>query len=257
MSCSTSGAVRAGSGTTRSSNSIVPARRRQVGSSRARASGGGVQDVAEPLDRNLHLLEILPELRQAQDRLRDLAAIMLKATSSPTVSSPSMTALAPKTAAAPSSTLLTYWIAFCPWRRASTASERGPHVGGEPLLPLVAQHRLDGGGLDRLHADDGFDEELLALRAAVELLVDLVAQQRPDQRGDERGRAGSWPARSASASRNRRTGRDEDEGEQQVERREQALSRQEAADGLQLAHARDRLARSGASRNRRPADRIR
>ena len=77
-------------------NSIAPARRRQHGASRSAALGRRVEDVAEPLDRDLHLLEVLPELGQAQDRLRRPApAIMLKATSAPTVSSPSITALAP------------------------------------------------------------------------------------------------------------------------------------------------------------------
>ena len=40
-------------------------------------------------------------------------------------------------------------------------------IGGETLFPLRCRHRLDSGGLDRLHRDDGFDQELLALRAAV------------------------------------------------------------------------------------------
>jgi hypothetical protein len=52
-------------------------------------------------------------------------------------------------------------------------------VGGETLLPLRRRDRLDSGGLDRLYADDGFDEELLAFGAAVEFLVEPLAQQRP------------------------------------------------------------------------------
>ena len=50
---------------------------------------------------------------------------------------------------------------------------------------MVAQHRLDGGGFKRLDADDGLDQELLAQGAAVEALVDLVAQDRADREGDD------------------------------------------------------------------------
>ena len=37
--------------------------------------------------------------------------------------------------------------------------------------PIACDDRLDGGGLDRLHADDRFDQELLAFRPAIELLL--------------------------------------------------------------------------------------
>jgi hypothetical protein len=45
------------------------ARRRRQKPRRRRGFGACVEDVAEALDRNLHLLEILPDLREAQDRL--------------------------------------------------------------------------------------------------------------------------------------------------------------------------------------------
>ena len=48
------------------------ARRRQRGAGQRRRLGRRIEDVAEPLDRDLHLLEVLPDLRQAQDRLDGL-----------------------------------------------------------------------------------------------------------------------------------------------------------------------------------------
>ncbi|NKJ39427.1 hypothetical protein FHT28_006182 [Rhizobium sp. SG570] len=44
--------------------------------------------------------------------------------------------------------------------------------------------RLDGGRLHRLDADDRFDQHLLAIGTAFELLVDAVLQERPDQNAD-------------------------------------------------------------------------
>jgi hypothetical protein len=56
-----------------SRSSIAPARRRQRQQVLRRRLGRRVEDVAEARHRHLHLLKVLPELRQAQDRLHDLA----------------------------------------------------------------------------------------------------------------------------------------------------------------------------------------
>ena len=53
--------------------------------------------------------------------------------------------------------------------------ERSADVGCEPLFPLRLHHRLDAGGLERLRADNRFDQELLRSRAGVEFFVDLCA----------------------------------------------------------------------------------
>jgi hypothetical protein len=76
-----------------------------------------VQNIAQPRNGQARLVKILPHLGEAQDRLRDTAASMLKATSSPTVRLPSMTALAPKKRTAAVTSLLTSctpWLAQLP-----------------------------------------------------------------------------------------------------------------------------------------------
>ncbi len=85
------------------------------------------------------------------------------------------------------------------------------------------------------------DEELLGTRAAVELLVDLLTQDGPqgacdddidrDRGDDDEGKLGGIEKHHA----------EEDQREDEVEQRGQALPGQEASDRLQLPHARDRL----------------
>ena len=58
-------------------------------------------------------------------------------------------------------------------------------IGGELLLPLRPHDRLDRGALHRVHTHDGLDQELLARRAAIELLLDQLAQGRPHGKADQ------------------------------------------------------------------------
>ena len=106
---------------------------------------------------------------------------MLKATSAPTLRSPSITALAPNNRRAAVVSLLTYWMPSWPPVAEHRRGEARLHIGRELLLPLGAHHRLDRRRLDRADADDRLDQKLLARRAAIELLVDEIAQRRPDQ----------------------------------------------------------------------------
>ena len=115
------------------------------------------------------------------------------------------------------------------------------HVGGELFLPLRAHHRFDRRRLDRAHADDGLDQELLARRAPVELLVDQIAQRRPHQEADQHVDRQADQHDQGEARRIGEHHREEDEGEDEVDRRKQPLPGQEGADGLQLPHPGDRL----------------
>ena len=152
---------------------------------------------------------------------------MLKATSAPTVNSPSITALAPNSSSAAVVTLLTYWIAFWPPVAEQRRGEARLHIGGETLLPLGAHDRLDRGRLDRGDADDRLDQELLARRAAIEFLLDEIAQGRPHAEADRDidGKASQHDQRERPGIGEQH--RDEHEGEHQIDRREQALAGQE------------------------------
>ena len=133
---------------------------------------------------------------------------------------------------------------------AARAQHRGGEarldIGRELLLPLRAHDRLDRGRLDRVDADDGLDQELLARRAAIEFLLDEVAQRGPDRKPDQHVKRDPGEHDQGQRPRIGDEHGDEHEGEYEIDRREQGLSGEEAADRLELAHPRDRL----------PADRV-
>ena len=91
---------------------------------------------------------------------------MLKAISSPTVIAPSITASAPINRISAVVDLETILDEVLAERAEHAGVERGADIGREPLLPLRLHHRLDAGRLQRLRADDRFDQELLRTRAA-------------------------------------------------------------------------------------------
>src|SRR5262245_23404282 len=110
--------------------------------------------------------------------------IMLKATNSPTVSSPLIAAVAPKYRTSAIVALFTYWIMFLPGGRQHYRLERRFDIGGQPLLPLGSQDRLDRRGLDRVGADHRLDKELVAGGPSVQSLLDLFTQWGPQKNCD-------------------------------------------------------------------------
>ena len=147
--------------------------------------------VTEPIDRNLHLLKILPDLRQPNIGCATCPEIMLKATSSPTDISPSITAFAPNSSSNAVVTLAHILDRPLAARADQSRVEGGGDVGCELFLPLHLHGGFDRGGLDGLRADDRFDQHLLALGAAIELLLDRLAQDGPNQGGDIGDKGGS------------------------------------------------------------------
>jgi len=64
--------------------------------------------------------------------------------------------------------------------------EGAAHIGRQLFFPLNLNNRFDSGGLHRMGPHNSFNHELLALGAAIELLVDLVPQERTHHRGDQK-----------------------------------------------------------------------
>ena len=169
--------------------------------------GRRVEDVAEPGDRDLHLLEILPELRKPEDRLHDLAGDHVEGDEL----ADGHRALDHRFRADEQDQrgrhlgdILDRVLAD---RAEHAGIEGGAHIGGEPLLPLRLHDRLDARRFQGLRADDRFDEELLRTRAAVEFLVDELAQHRADERGDEDVDGDRAEHDERQLRRNRRTSR--------------------------------------------------
>ena len=144
-----------------------------------------VQDVAEPLDRNLDLLEVLEELRQAQDRLHHLASDHVERdqfADGHLSGDHRLRAVEDDHRGGQRGDVGHRVLAD---RRQQRRLERALHIGGELLLPRELHHRLDRRRLQRVDADHGLDQKLLALGAAIELLLDLLAQDRAQHRGDQ------------------------------------------------------------------------
>ena len=154
-------------------------------------------------------------------------AIMLKATSDPTVSSPSMTACAPNRSRAAEVTLLTYWMAFWPLAASSVAAKEARHrLPASPPTerPPPARQR----SFQRLNADDASRPAIAGYRAAIELLVDALLQERADQKADcdvERDGGDNDPRERDGIGKQNQ---DEDNGKDEIEAAKQALASQES-----------------------------
>ena len=204
-------------------------------------SGGRVEDVAQTRDRHLHLLKILPQLRQPQDRLHHLARDHVEGDEFADRHRPFHHRLRADKQDQRGRDLAHVLDEVLPERARNAGVERGAHVSREPLLPLRLHHRLDARGLEGLRADDRFDQELLRPGAAVELLVDLLAQHRPDETGDDDIDRDRSEHDQSELHRIDEHHHEEDQREDEIEQRGQPLPGQKAADRLELAHASHRL----------------
>ena len=215
---------------------------RQLRRCRRRHFGAGVQDVAQPRHRDAGLLEVGPELRHAHDRLRDalrehvegdeLAHAQLVVHHEP--------GAVPERGGADE--FADQVDAFMAVGRQGLRLEAGRDVGRELVVPAFRDGRLQGAGLDGLDAGHGFDQQRLVLGTARELLVQARAQdghEHQAQRHVER-QAHEHDERERHAVGEHHG--DEDRAEQDVEHERERVAGEEAADVLQLAHARHRVA---------------
>ena len=101
--------------------------------------------------------------------------------------------------------------------------------------------RLDGGGLDGLHADDRLDQELLAGRPPVELFFDTLAQERTDQGGNDQIKRQRDEGDQGQGGRIGKQHAHKNDGKTQVDDGKQALAGEEVSDGLEFAHSRNSL----------------
>jgi hypothetical protein len=123
-------------------------------------------------------------------------------------------------------------------------AEGGRDVGGELVVPASGELRFERTGLDGLHAGDGFDQQRLVLSAAGELLVQAFAQDGHDHQGQAnvQRQAGQHDQRQRHAVEEHNA--EEDDREDEVEHQRERVAGEEAADVLQLAHARHRVSRA-------------
>ena len=206
----------------------------------------GVEDVAQPRDGDSRLLEILPQLRQPQHRLRHAARQHVEGDEL----ADGHLAVDHRQGAEIENgggDDLAYHLHSLgrPIAKREHAEAR-PHIARELFLPAPLHLRLDRHGLQGLDAGDALDQEGLVFSAAVEFLVEAPAEHRRDGGRDrDVEREGS---EHDAGEEQRIVGhhRQEDEGEEEIDDQGERRTRQEIADVLELAHARHRIA--GAAR---------
>src|ERR1700733_11443369 len=200
-----------------------------------------VEDVAQTRDGYLHLLKILPQLRQPQDRLHHLAPDHVEGDEFADRHRPFDHRLRADKQDQRGRDLAYVLDKVLSERSRDAGVEGGAYISRQPLLPLRLHHRLDARRLKGLRTDDRFDQELLRPGAAVELLVDLFAQHRPNERGDhdiDRNRSEDDQGEFCRIDEHHH---EKDQREDKIEQRGQALPGQKAADRLEFAHASHRL----------------
>ena len=207
-----------------------------------RRLGRGEEDVAEALDRDLDLLEILPELRQAQDGLDHLSGDHVEGDEFADCHLAVHHGLGADEEHQRRRRLGDELHEVLPDGAEDAGVEGGADVVGEALLPLHLHDRLDARGLQRQRADHALDEELLRAGAAIELLGDLLLQHRAQHGGDHQIDRDRQQHDERQHRRIDEHHHEEDDGEDQIEERGDALPREERPDRLQFAHARHGLA---------------
>ena len=199
----------------------------------------GVEDVAEPIDRQAGLMEVLPHLRQAQHRRAHATGQHVEGDELADGQVAVDHELGAEVEHRGDDQLVDQLHRLA--RRvvqADDAEARG-HIAGELLLPAALHLRLDRHRLQRLDAGDALDQEGLVLRAATELLVEPPAKQRRRASGD---RDVERKGRQHDERQQRRIiehHRQEDEGEEQIDARASAPS-SSGTGGCSRARARAR-----------------
>lgn len=170
----------------------------------SRVEGGlrrGVDQIAQPLDGDPYLLEVLPELHRAQDWRDHSGREHLESDELPDRELAAHDEIRPGPENRQRRELLERLTQRSTDAGEVRRTERCRHVPSELYLPLPIEDWLESHRLDRLHTRDRLDQIGLILRAAIELLSQPLPQQRPhderqpdEKRNARKRHAGQNPA---------------------------------------------------------------
>ena len=221
----------------------LAADRRQCGTPRTEARlRHGVEDVAQPSDRQAGLMEVLPHLRQAQHRHADASGQHVEGDEFADRQVAVDDQLGAEIEDGGDHHLVDHLHGLACRVVQADDTEARRHIAGELLFPAALHLRLDRHGLERLDAGDALDQKGLVLGAAAEFLVEPPAKQR---RRASRDRDIEGKGAEHDQGQERRViehHRQEDEGEEQIDDERQRRAGQELADVFELAHPRHRIA---------------
>ncbi len=191
------------------------------------------------LERDLDLLEVLPELGRAQDRLRDPPRDQHEGDQAADRQFAGDRRLHAEIEHERGGQLGDELRRRLRPRPEDRGLEPGLHIGRKPLLPFALEHRLDRRRLQGLDADDALDQQLLPGRPAAELLLHLAPEGGTQHRADHDIKRPGQQDDRGEFRRIDEQHRDINEHEKQVDDRGNAASGQEPADRFDLARPGD------------------
>ena len=202
----------------------------------------GIENIAQPAHGNAHLLEIVPQLRQPQDGRGHLSGQHVEGDQFAHRHS-----LVDHEGGAPPHDDRRHQLAD---QGHATAGQHADvirrqarrHIAGQLLFPLLLPARFHGHGLERIDAADGFDQERLVFRAAVEFVVQSAPQHGREQH--RQGRVDGNRGQHDDAERRAvpQHGGNEDEGKQQVQHHGHGVAGEKRPDVFQFMDARHGIA---------------
>jgi hypothetical protein len=221
----------------------VAADRRQPGACDGiRRLGRGVEDVAQPRDRQARLVKVLPDLREPQHRRAHAPSQDVERHQLAHRQAAIDDQLRAEIENAGGDDLVDELHHLARGVAEAEHPEARGHVARKLLFPAALHLRFDRHGLERLDPGHAFDEKGLILCAEAEFLVQPLPEQRRRRcrdRNIERQRAAHDRREQRRIEEH---DRQEHEGEEQIDDERERRACQEVADVLQFTHARHRIA---------------
>jgi hypothetical protein len=150
-----------------------PRARRHIG-----RLGSGVEDVAEPQDRQARLVKVLPNLRETQHRRAHAAGQDVKGDELAYRQAAFDNQLGTEIEDAGGDDLADELHDLARGVAEAQDPEARGHITGELLFPATLHLRLDRQGLERLDPGHALDQEGLVLGTAPEFLIEPPPEQR-------------------------------------------------------------------------------
>src|SRR5262245_201197 len=204
--------------------------------------GRGVENVAQPQDRQACLVKVLPYLRETEHRRAHPASQDVEGHQLADRQAAVDDELGTEIEEAGGDDLADELHHLARGVAETEDPETRRYVTGELFFPAALHLRLDRHGLERLDTGHALDQKRLVLSAALELLVQPPPEQRRRRRRDRDVKRERAEYDRSQQRRVEEHDRQEHEGEEQVDDEGQGRAGEKIADVLQFAHPRHRIA---------------
>ena len=199
----------------------------------------GVEDIAQPIDREASLMEVLPDLRQPEHRRAHAARKHIESDKLADRQIAADDELGAEIKGRGDDQLVDRLHRLAGRIIQADDLEARSHVACELLLPAALHLRFDRHGLQRLDPGDALDQEGLILGAAAEFLIEALAKHRRRDHGDSDVK---WESGEHDEGQERRIikhHRQEDECKKKIDNESERRACEKLSYVLKLAHACD------------------